>query len=86
MEDKKIERIILKDEDILLIKIPDNAFKRSFIESLYKSFKEKLLPRKNKILIMPESFEISVIGKEKIEEYISHVDLWSLFNNEETEE
>jgi hypothetical protein len=85
MESKKVSRLILKDEDILVVHCPLEYFRRGegrAVLSVHKRLKEMLLPRKNKILILPEVIELSVIGKEQIEEYISHVDLWSLFDEE----
>ena len=82
MQDKKIQRLILKDTDILVVKVPTHMFKPIPIKSIYTQIKKQLLPRKNKILILPDAIEISVIGKEKIEEYVSHIDLWSLFDED----
>jgi len=79
-----VSRLILKPDDILLISVPDKYFSRKdIIRSLYEQIKKQLLPRPNKILILPESINISVIGEKKVEEYISHVDLWNLFEDEE---
>ena len=85
MESKKVTRLILKDDDVLVVHVPLEYFRRGegrAVLSVHKRLKEMLLPRKNKILILPEVIELSVIGKEQIEEYISHVDLWSLFDEE----
>ncbi len=79
-----VNRLILKPDDILLISVPDKYFQRKeVIKSLYEQIKKQLLPRPNKILVLPESINISVIGEKKVEEYISHVDLWNLFEDEE---
>ena len=79
----KVKRLILKDTDILVVSVSDNYFQRKvIIESIYKQIKKQILPRKNKILILPSSTQLSVIGKEEVEEYISHVDLWSLFDED----
>ena len=80
---KKIERLILKDDDILVVKLPNQAFyNKKITTAFYTQIKKNLLPRKNKILLLPDSIELSVIGKEQIEEYVSHIDLWSLFDEE----
>lgn len=82
--ERQVQRLILKDDDILVIKIPMLWFKNERIHtSFYKQIKKKLLPRKNIILILPEEIELSVIGKETIKEYISNIDLWSLWDDEE---
>lgn len=89
MESKKVTRLILKDDDVLVVHVPLEYFRRGegrAVLSVHKRLKEMLLPRKNKILILPEVIELSVIGKEQIEEYISHVDLWSLFDEEGEQE
>jgi hypothetical protein len=88
LQDKKIERLILKDDDVLVVTVPKQYFMKEgkAVLSLHKRLKEMLLPRKNKILILPEVINISVIGKEQIDEYISHIDLWSLFDDEENGE
>jgi len=89
MESKKVTRLILKDDDVLVVHVPLEYFRRGegrAVLSVHKRLKEMLLPRKNKILILPEVIELSVIGKEQIEEYVSHVDLWSLFDEEGEQE
>ena len=81
--DNKIHRLILKDDDILVIKVPDSYFRhQAAIKALYTQIKKQILPKKNKILMLMNSVDISVIGKKEIEEYVSHVDLWSLFDEE----
>lgn len=83
MEDKKIARLILKDEDILVVKVPMGLFTRkAVVKSFYIQIKKQLLPRKNKILMLPEDIKMEVIGKEQIQEYISQVDLWNLFDED----
>ena len=85
MESKKVTRLILKDDDVLVVHVPVDYFTRQqgkAVLSVHKRLKEMLLPRKNKILILPEVIDLSVIGKEQVEEYISHVDLWGLFEEE----
>ncbi len=83
MDNKKIERLILKDNDVLVVKVPNHFFHaKKAVMSLYTQIKKQMLPRKNKILMLPYDIELSVIGKEQIEEYISHIDLWSLFDEE----
>jgi hypothetical protein len=78
-----VNRLILKPDDIVLISVPDKYFsKKDIIRSLYEQIKKQLLPRPNKILVLPESVNISVIGKDKVEEYVSHIDLWNLFEDE----
>jgi len=83
MEDKKIRRLILKDEDILVVYVPTNFFThKKAIRSLYTQIKKQLLPRKNKILMLPNDITMEVVGQEQIKEYISQIDLWSLFDEE----
>lgn len=85
--DEKIQRLILKENDILLVKVPQSWFSNRgvIIKTFYKNMKKKLSPRKNKILILPEDVNISVIGENEIKEHISDVDIWNLFdeNNED---
>jgi hypothetical protein len=82
-----VNRLILKPDDILLVSVPDKYFNRKdIVRSLYEQIKKQILPRPNKILVLPESIDISVIGETKVEEYISHVDLWNLFDEEEEDD
>lgn len=84
MIDKKVNRIILKEDDVLLVKVPDAWFgNRKAIRSLYVQIKRQLHPRKNKILMLPHDVEVSVIGEKEIKEYITNVDLWELFDEDE---
>lgn len=84
MNDKKVERLILKDDDILVVKVPSSwLIRRDSVRKLYKNIKNKLLPKKNKIMIIPMEMELSIIGKKEVEEYISHIDLWDLWEDEE---
>jgi len=80
MEEKKITRLILKDDDILIVKVPSNWFHhREVCIKLYERIKKQLLPRKNKILMLPSEIEISVLGSKEINEYVSNIDLWELW-------
>ena len=79
----EIKRIILKDDDVLVVTVPEHFFMRKKArEAIYKQIKKQLFPRKNKVLMLPEAIQLSVIGKEKIQEYVSEIDLWSLFDEE----
>lgn len=81
-----IKRIILKKEDILLVKVPHEYFSnRSSAGSLYRHIKKQLINsnKKNKILMIPDDIKIEAIGSEKVKEYISNIDLWNLFEEEE---
>lgn len=79
--DPKVNRIILKEDDVLLIRIPNNYFRqRDTIKSIYTQIKKQLHPRKNKILMLPNEIEISVIGNKEIQEYITNIDLWNLWD------
>lgn len=81
--EKQVQRLILKTDDVLVIKIPQVWFRnRNITRSFYEQIKKKLLPRKNKILVLPEEIELSVIGEKEVKEYISNVDLWSLWDEE----
>jgi hypothetical protein len=82
MKEKTISRIILKEEDIVLISLPIDLIKnRDICRKLYEQIKKQLLPKKNKILMLPEDIKISVIGKDEIKEYISNMDLWELWED-----
>lgn len=81
ISEKKVSRIILKEDDVLLVKVPDSYFgNKQAIKSLYVQIKRQLLPRKNKVLMLPHEVDISVIGKDEVKEYITNVDLWELFD------
>lgn len=83
MEEKKIQRLILKDDDILVVKLSNSILAdRSITMRFYEGLRKKLLPRKNKILMLPKEVELAVIGKEEIKEYISNIDLWNLFDED----
>lgn len=86
MIDFNVTRLILKEDDILVIQVPQGYFAtKSIVKSIYQQIKKQLLPRPNKILILPDTLKLSVIGKDKVEEYVSHVDLWNLFEDERDE-
>jgi hypothetical protein len=82
--EKQVQRLILKDDDVLVVKIPMQWFReRRMAEIFYKQIKKKLLPRKNKVLLLPNEIELSVIGEKEIQEYVSNIDLWSLWDDGE---
>ena len=81
MEDANIQRLILKDGDVLVVKVP-GGLSRNLYDALYKRIKKQLLPRKNKILILPNAINFTVIGEKEIREHISNVDLWSLWDED----
>jgi hypothetical protein len=79
--DPKVNRIILKEDDVLLVRVPLPYFsQRDTIRTLYLRIKKQLHPRKNKILMLPTEIEISVIGNKEIQEYITNIDLWNLWD------
>jgi hypothetical protein len=81
MQNNTVNRLILKDSDVLLIRVPRSFFQnKESLMGLYANIKKKLLPRTNKIMILPTEIEISVIGSEEVKEYISNIDLWSLWD------
>ena len=83
MENNAVKRIILKEDDILLVKVPLSLFQnKQGLLGLYSNIKKKLLPRQNKIMILPSEIDITVIGSQEVKEYISNVDLWSLWDEE----
>ena len=82
--DKKVERLILKEGDVLVVKVPVNLFShKNAMRSFYTQIRKSLMPRKNKILVIPDNIDISVIGEEEIKEYITNIDLWELWEGEE---
>jgi len=86
MENNTVNRLILKDSDVLLIRVPLRLFQnKETLMGIYANIKKKLLPKKNKIMILPTEVEISVIGSEEVKEYISNIDLWSLWDEEGNE-
>lgn len=79
---KTVSRIILKEEDVVLVSLPIDLLKNKDIcIKIYEQIRKQLLPRKNKILMLPEDIKISVIGKDEIKEYISNIDLWELWED-----
>jgi len=83
MDDIKIQRIILKNDDVLVIKLPSNYLRKSIATAIYEQVRKKLLPRTNKVLILPSDVDISVIAKEEVKEIVSKIDLWELWTKEE---
>lgn len=87
MDNKKVSRIVLKEDDILLIQIPMEIFhRRNIVRSLYEQIKKTLIPRRNKVLLLPDVIDISVIGKKEIKEHVTDIDLWDLWDTEKTKE
>lgn len=87
MENTKVKRIVLKENDVLLLKLPRHYFRsREGIKQFYENIRKRLLPKKNKILMLPEDVDISVIGENEVQEYISNIDIWSLWNENDEEE
>lgn len=87
MEGITTQRLILKENDVLVVKVPSSFLtRRDTIVRFYERIK-KTLPKKNKILLLPLEVELTVIGEKEVEEYISKVDLWNLWSlNEEENE
>ncbi len=84
MDTPKVKRLILKEDDVLLIKVPNGYFgNQKAVRSLYTQIKKQLLPRKNKILMLPQEIDISVIGNKEVKEYITSIDIWELFDPED---
>lgn len=81
--DKKVQRLILKEDDVLVVKVPSHFLRRNITRTLYEKIKKTLLPKKNKILLLPSEIELEVIGEKEVKEYISQIDLWELWNDEE---
>ena len=80
---QKVIRMVLKDDDVLVITLPSQAFMRKKVAlSIYNQIKKALHPRKNKILLLPEDIKLSVIGNDEVEEHVSHIDLWNLFDGD----
>ena len=84
--DKKVSRLILKENDVLVCHIPQEFWNERNIKAIYMDLRKKLLPRKNKVVILPQGINLSVLGEKEIEEHISQVDIWRLFDNGVTEE
>jgi hypothetical protein len=83
LNEGEAKRLVLKEDDILLVKIPVEYFNENDIKALQKMFIRKLKPRNNKILIIPNNMDISVIGKKEIKEIIRYSDEWELWEGEE---
>lgn len=78
----KAERLVLKEDDILVIKIPFNSYNIANVEAIQKNMRKKLYPRKNAIVILPDSIKLEVIGKEEIKEVIRYSDEWQLWDGD----
>jgi hypothetical protein len=88
MTERIVSRLILKKDDVLVLYLPTDYFQhRNILTSIYKQIKERLVNagKKNKILIIPKDVQLSVIGEKEIKEYVSNIDLWHLFDEEENE-
>lgn len=88
IQERVVSRLILKETDVLVLHLPTDYFKhRDIITSIYKQIRDRLLEagKKNKILMVPNDVQLSVIGEDNIEEHISNVDLWHLFDDEGSE-
>lgn len=84
--EKKISRLVLKENDILVLKIPIDYFNhRNALSSIYRQIREKLLDsgKKNKILMIPDNVKMCVIGEEEVTEHVSNFDLWYLWSEDE---
>jgi hypothetical protein len=85
MNERTVSRLILKENDVLVLHLPTDYFRhREIITSIYKQIRERLLDagKKNKILMIPQDVHLGVIGSEEIKEHVSNVDLWHLFDEE----
>lgn len=83
MSEGNVKRLVLKEDDILVVKIPLEYFNENDIKSIQRTFIRKLKPRNNKILLIPKNMDISVIGKEEIKEVIRYSDEWELWDGDE---
>lgn len=79
----KTERLVLKDSDILVVKIPSIHFDRRNVQALMRNLRKKLYPRKNPIIILPDDMKLEVIAKEELKEVISYSDEWELWDGED---
>lgn len=85
-EQKEIQRLVLKEGDVLVVKIPESFYyRKQFLEHIYKNIRRQLYPKKNRVLVVPDVMEFSVIGKEEVKEYVKDIDLWQLFEEGEEE-
>jgi hypothetical protein len=85
MREKTISRLILKEDDVVVVYLPVDYFKhREIITSFYKQIKDRLVEagKRNKILMIPSDVGLGVIGKDQIKEHVSNIDLWHLFDEE----
>lgn len=79
----KIARLILKNDDVLVVKVPiAHPFSQKALRSLYIQIKKQLHPRNNKILMIPNDLELSVIGNKEIKEHVTELDLWQLWDED----
>ncbi len=89
MTERIVSRLILKENDVLVLYLPSDYFgHREIIVSIYKQIKERLTEagKKNKILMVPNDVRLGVIGEDQIKEHVSNIDLWHLFDEEGNEQ
>lgn len=85
MNEKTVSRLILKENDVLVLYMPLDYFaNREILVSLYKQIKQRMVDagKTNKILVVPADVKLGVIGKDEIKEHVSNIDLWHLFDDE----
>jgi len=85
MTERIVSRLILKENDVLVLYLPTDYFRhREIITSIYRQIKERLIEagKKNKILIVPSDVQLGVIGEKEVKEHISNMDLWYLWDDE----
>ena len=85
MEERTVSRLILKEDDVLVLYLPTDYFRhREIITSIYRQIKERLVEagKKNKILMVPSDVQLGVIAENEVKEHVSNIDLWHLFDEE----
>lgn len=85
MTERIVSRLILKENDVLVLYLPTDYFRhREIITSIYRQIKERLIEagKKNKILMVPSDVQLGVIGEKEVKEHISNMDLWYLWDDE----
>lgn len=89
MQEKTVSRLILKENDVLVLYLPTDYFKhREIITSIYRQIKDRLVDagKKNKILMVPSDVQLGVIADKEVKEHVSNIDLWHLFDEEGNEQ
>jgi hypothetical protein len=77
----KIKRLVLKEDDILVIKVPQRYM--SLADRIADEAKKITSNKKCGLLLIPEDVNLEVLSSEDIREKLGDEDIWNLFEKEE---